>query len=432
MDGDNFVNIIVPKPFKELFQPTKPWENLFYYGGRGGGKSTTVAISLLVDGSKRQQRGVCCREFQNSIEDSVHALFADLIEKYHFVNWVVQERRIFNRKTDSSIVFKGMHGSPQTIKSFEGADWAWVEEAQSVSADSVDVLIPTIRKAGSRIIWTMNRLTENDPAWERVAKNPDDLTYVCKVNSYDIETLLSDKTKHDREKMRRDNPELFEHIWLGEPLTAKTGSVFGKQMAQAREDGRISTVPYDGSTGVYTAWDLGVSDSTVIWFFQNIAGYINFIDYYEGSGEDLGHYISVLKSKPYNYATHFLPHDAMHRELQNNKTRVEFFADNGITNVEVLRPTKFKLDQNDIDLVARPKLSLCRFDEKKCQRGIDCLRAYHFSYDDKNKLLRDKPEHDWSSHASSAFIYALIAETEYVLPTMSQTVRSYVPRMFRK
>jgi hypothetical protein len=221
-------------------------------------------------------------------------------------------------------------------------------------------------------------------------------------------------------------------VWLGEPMTSKTGSVFGKQLAQARSDGRITKVPYDASTGVYTAWDLGIGDSTVIWFFQTVGNEIHFIDHYEGSNEDLGHYISYIQNKPYQYTTHFLPHDSKARELQTGMTRVEFFNNHGIYNIEVLRPTNFSLGQDDIDLVARPKFSLCWFDEEKCQRGLECLRAYHYEYDNKNKLLRNKPEHDWSSHSSSAFIYALMAKTEQLDIKLKVKFKSYTPKAFRK
>lgn len=434
MQEEGVIEFQVPAPFLELFKPSKSWRHLVFHGGRSSGKSTQVATSRLISGGERRERGLCTREFQNSISESVHQLFRDLIEKYQFTDWEVQKEIIRNVKTGSEIYFKGLHNNSQTIKSFEGVDWCWVEEAQSVSMESIDTLVPTIRKKGSFLIWTMNRLTENDPVWERIASKPDERTYVAKVNSDAIEELLSDEIIHEREKMRKDNPELFEHVWLGEPLTANTGSVFGKQLALAREQGRIGKVPYDGGGGVYTAWDLGIGDSTAIWFFQVVGQEIHYIDYYESSGEDLGHYIAYIQNKPWagNYAKHFIPHDSRQRELQTGKTRVDFFQDHGIYNIEVLRATNFTPGQDDIDLVARPKFSLCWFDEEGCQRGLECLRAYHYDYDERNKLLRSKPKHDWSSHAASAFIYSLIANTESVMPQSKIRIKTYTPKAFRK
>ena len=426
------LKIEVPKEFKVLFDLDSDLRHIVLYGGRASGKSTSVALSLLVLGMNKKLRILCTREVQNSIADSVHKLLSDLISKYKLNTWEVQKDIIRNKQTGSEIFFKGLHNNSQSIKSIEGIDIVWVEEAQSVSADSINTLVPTIRKTGSRLIWTFNRLTENDPVWELIVKKADNRTFVQKINSDAIESLLSKEIIEEREKMRTDNPEMFDHVWLGEPMTAKTGSVFGKQLAQARSEGRITKVPYDASTGVYTAWDLGIGDSTVIWFFQVVGREIHFIDHYEGSNEDLGHYISHIQNKPYQYTTHFLPHDSKARELQTGMTRVEFFNNHGIYNIEVLRPTNFSLGQDDIDLVARPKFSLCWFDEEKCQRGLECLRAYHYEYDNKNKLLRNKPEHDWSSHSSSAFIYALMAKTEQLDVKLKVKFKSYTPKAFRK
>lgn len=423
--------IDIPDAFIELFQPSKKWRHILYHGGRSSGKSTTVAIYLVTLATNRPVRILCCREVQRSIKESVHRLLSDCIQKYKLPGWTITEETLRNRN-GSEFIFKGLHGNDQDVKSTEGVDICWVEEAQSVSMNSIDVLIPTIRKDGSFLIWTMNRLTEEDPVWNRIAKNPDERTYVRQVNSDEIELLLSPEVIHEREKMRKDNPELFEHVWLGQPLTANTGSVFGKQLAQAREDGRIGSVPYDDALGCYTAWDLGIGDATAIWFFQvTTGGEIHFIDHYESSGEDLGHYISVIQNKPYQYNKHFLPHDANARELQTNMTRADFFRNRGINNVEVLRPTKFTLGTDDISLVARPKFSKCWFDEEKCRRGLECLRAYHYEYDDKNKLLKDKPCHDWSSHSSSAFIYAMMAETEQIEVTTHINFKTFTPEAFR-
>lgn len=427
------VEFIVPDVYKELYQPSKPWRHYAYYGGRASGKSTQVGGCVLLSGMMRRERGLCAREIQNSIAESVHQLLRDQIEKYNLTSWEVQKEIIRNKKTGSEIYFKGLHNNSQSIKSFEGVDWCWVEEAQSVSAESIHTLVPTIRKPGSRFYWTFNPLTEHDPVWELIAGKPDENTYVKMVNSEAIEELLSPEIIAEREKMRIDNPDMFAHVWLGQPLTSKTGTVFGKQLAQAEIDGRIGSVPYDASAPVYTAFDLGIGDSTAIWWYQLIGQEIHFIDHYEGSGEELGHYISVLRNKPYNYATHYLPHDAKQRELQTGMTRVEFFEQQGIHNVEVLRPTNFTLGQDDINLIARPKFSKVWIDREKCARGLECLRAYHYEYDEKNKLLKTRPEHDWSSHSSSAFIYALMSVTENAeYDQVKVKFKTYTPEAFRK
>ena len=426
------IDLQIPEQYKELFQPSKKWRHIVYKGGRSSGKSTQIAISRLVKGSHTKLRGLCTREIQNSIQESVYKLLCDQIDKMGLNDWQKFNDRLVNRRTGSEIFFKGLHNNIQSIKSIEGIDWCWVEEAQSVSAESINTLIPTIRKEGSELIWSYNPLTEHDAVQELIVDKADERTYVRHINSDEVEQLLSPEIIAEREKMKVDNPDMYAHVWLRQPLTSKTGTVFGKQIAQAEIDGRIGSVPYDASAGTYTAIDLGIGDSTAIWWFQLIGQEIHFIDHYESSGEELGHYISVIKNKPYNYTTHYLPHDAKQRELQTGLTRVEFFENNGIHNIEVLRPTNFTLGQDDINMIARPKFSKVWIDRDKCARGLQCLRAYHYEYDEKNKLLKDKPEHDWSSHSSSAFIYALMAAQE---STEAQQVniqfKTFVPKEFR-
>ena len=425
------ISVDIPEPFHELAEPSKQWRYYGYKGGRSSGKSTTVALLLLIKATAQPLRILAAREFQNSIADSVHRLMADLIAKYKLPNWEVGREYIRNAN-GSEVFFKGIRNNAQSIRSLEAIDICYVEEAASISSESLEILLPTVRKAGSYFVFVWNPLTEHDAIWDRIFKNPDERTYLKTVNSTDIEKLLSPEIIAEREKMRRENPELFEHVWLGKTLTANTGSIYGKQLAQAREDGRIGSVPYDGSAPVYAALDLGVGDSTAICFFQTVGQEIHFIDYYESSGEDLAHYIGVLSNKPWEYRQIFLPHDARARELQTGKTREEFFRDHGYNNVTILRPSKLVLGQDDINMTARPKFSRCWFDEVKCARLLECLRAYHYEYDDKNKLLKDRPHHDWSSHAADAFMYSLIAETEQVEVQTKINFKVYTPPAFNQ
>ena len=423
------IEVDIPQPFHELAEPSKQWRYYGYKGGRSSGKSTTVALLLLIKATAQPLRILAAREFQNSIADSVHRLMADLIAKYKLPNWEVGREYIRNTN-GSEVFFKGIRNNAQSIRSLEAIDICYIEEAASISSESLEILLPTVRKAGSYFVFVWNPLTEHDAIWDRIFKNPDERTYLKTVNSTDIEKLLSPEIIAEREKMRRENPELFEHVWLGKTLTANTGSIYGRQLAQAREDGRIGKVPYDGSAPVYAALDLGVGDSTAICFFQTVGQEIHFIDYYESSGEDLAHYIGVLSNKPWEYRQIFLPHDARARELQTGKTREEFFRDHGYNNVTILRPSKLILGQDDINMTARPKFSRCWFDETKCARLLECLRAYHYEYDDKNKLLKDKPHHDWASHAADAFMYSLIAETEQIEVQTKITFKTFTPQAF--
>lgn len=211
--------ILLAKVYKELFN-TK-WRHIVYHGGRGSGKSTAVAYSLLLRGRQTKLRILATREYQNSISDSVHKLLKDLIEKHGFTDYIVQNDTIKNTITGTEFIFKGLKKDSQAIKSLEGIDIAWVEEAQSITESSIDILIPTIRKAGSQLIWTFNRLTELDPVYVKLCMHPSDDTFVARVNSDILESIgqLPQVLIDEREKSRaNDDPDLFAHIWLGEPI----------------------------------------------------------------------------------------------------------------------------------------------------------------------------------------------------------------------
>lgn len=205
--------------YKQLF--IKQWRHIVYHGGRGSGKSTAVAYALLLRGRQSKLRILCTRELQNSIADSVHKLLKDLIEKHGFTDYIVQNDTIRNSLTGTEFIFKGLKKDSQAIKSLEGVDICWVEEAQTISEGSIDILIPTIRKDGSQLMWTFNRLTELDPVYVRLCLKPTPDTFIAHVNSDTLEAIgqLPKTLIDEREKSRKnDPPDLFAHIWLGEPI----------------------------------------------------------------------------------------------------------------------------------------------------------------------------------------------------------------------
>lgn len=182
---------------------------------------------------------------------------------------------------------------------------------------------------------------------------------------------------------------------------AVVGAYYGKLMAKAEEDGRITGVPYDPAAQVWTAWDLGISDSTAIWFAQQIGREIHIIDYYEQSGADLGHYVKMLGEKPYIYAGHIVPHDAQAKELGTGKSRLEVLQTLGVKNITVAAMHRVEDGINGV----RTVIPRCWFDAKKCSPGIDALKLYRAEYDDKLKTLKPRPVHDWASHGADAFRY---------------------------
>lgn len=197
------------------------------------------------------------------------------------------------------------------------------------------------------------------------------------------------------------NYELYEQEFETSFTAPLQGAYYGAAMRQAQDDGRITSVPYDASVPVYTSWDLGYDDANAIWFFQNAGKEVHVIDYYENSGESLGHYVNILREKPYTYGTAFLPHDANAHELQTGKTRAQALRDLGIGEQKVLE----RGDRMDGIEAVRTFLSRCWFDESKCEKGIRALKNYHKEFDNKRKTFRNTPEHDWSSNGADSFRY---------------------------
>ena len=177
------------------------------------------------------------------------------------------------------------------------------------------------------------------------------------------------------------------------------GSYYGSILDLAEQDGRICNVPYDPALPVITAWDLGMGDSTGIWFIQDAKTEYRIIDYYETSGEGFGYYAKYLMAKPYVYSEHIMPHDIRVRELGTGKSRYEAAQALGIKPITICP----SLPVDDGINAVRSVLSKCYFDKTKCSQGIDALRSYHKEYDDKRKEYKNKPYHDWSSHGSDSF-----------------------------
>lgn len=255
--------------FRELFNPA--WRNIVFYGGRNSGKSYHTALALLIMGRENPLRILCTREVQNTIRDSVHKLLGDIIEKYNFNDYEITKDSIRIVKVDASgkeyvyteFIFKGLKHNVNEIKSTEGVDISWCEEAQSLSKASLDILSPTIRKPGSRMIFTFNRFTELDPVYVRYVMEHPANTYVAKVN-YDVlerAGLLSDVIKQEIEN-DRENPDLFAHKWLGEPLGQPELAIISRS---AILEAMQRSVPDDGAVEVGVDVARMGNDRTTFW-----------------------------------------------------------------------------------------------------------------------------------------------------------------------
>lgn len=196
----------------------------------------------------------------------------------------------------------------------------------------------------------------------------------------------------------------FEQEFLCSFEAAIQGAYYATEMRAVMDDGRITRVPYEPSKPVVTAWDLGIGDSTAIWFMQQVGPERRVIDFYESSGVGLDHYVTMLNERSYIYGEHILPHDVRVKELGSGKSRIETLDELGIRDVTIAP----QLRVDDGIQAVRSFLATCWFDEEKTRRGVEALKQYRRDFDEKGKTWRARPMHDWTSHASDAFRYLAV------------------------
>lgn len=202
-------------------------------------------------------------------------------------------------------------------------------------------------------------------------------------------------------------PEQYAQEFECEFEVPALGAIYANEMGRAKSDKRIASVPYDPALLVDTAWDLGIGDSTAIWFYQAVRGEVHAIDYYENHGQPITHYLSELASKPYKYGKHHVPHDAEGRELGTGKSIADLMK--GANYWPTIVP-KLGLEAGiNATRVLFPRVW---FDETKCKAGLDCLMNYRRSFNARLGEFKDEPVHDWASHGADAFRYLAVAYSE--------------------
>lgn len=214
--------IQIASEYRRLFD--NDWREAAIYGGRFSLKSHTIARYLLIQARMKKCRIACFREFQNSIAESSHQLLADLIKEYELNEFVVTNNAIVNSLNGSDFIFKGLHHNEQSVKSIEGIDIAWVEEAQTVSQTSLEVLTPTVRSEGSKIIYSYNRLLENDPVHTRIVIEGRPNSLIINVN-YDVALKygwMPDVIRLEMEDDKEKRPALYKTKWLGLPASLES------------------------------------------------------------------------------------------------------------------------------------------------------------------------------------------------------------------
>lgn len=264
-----------------------------------------------------------------------------------------------------------------------------------------EVLRPSLADKKGWCVWIGTPKGHNSfyETWQRAQDDPD--WFSLRLRASETGIIDKDELREARNSMSEDQ---FRQEWETDFEAAIQGAYYGKEMRELEESQRICPVPYDKSSEVIVSFDLGIGDATSMWFAQYIGREIHVIDFYEANGVGLDHYVKVMREKPYVYGDIILPHDAEAKELGTGKSRVEILEGLGLRNMRIAP----KLSVEDGIQAARAMLGKCWFDRDKCKQGVESLKQYRKEYDEKNKVFKQRPLHDWSSHAADSFRYLAV------------------------
>lgn len=356
---------------------------------------------------RRGFRGVCIREVQKSLKESAKRLIEDQLANYRLgeADGFKVFREVISTPGDGLIIFQGMADhTAESIKSLEGIDVAWVEEAQSLSPRSLQLLRPTIRKDASEIWFSWNPRRQTDPIdlMLRSATPPTDAVTV-RAN-YSDNMWFPKVLEQERLDCLATQPDQYPHIWEGEYATVLTGAYYAEHLAKAKLEGRISNVAADPLMTYRAFWDIGgtglKADATAIWVCQFVGREIRVLDYYESQSQPLATHLGWLRERGFAKALCILPHDAEHG---NNLVQTNY--------ITAIREAGFDADviKNQGPGAAMLRVEAARrlfpsiwFNRLTTQAGLDALGWYHEKRDEARNIGLG-PDHDWSSHGADAF-----------------------------
>lgn len=402
----------------EVFAPLlEPARFKGAWGGRGSGKSQffgglIVEESLAAPGEMGEGlKTVCIREVQKSLKHSAKSLIEGTLRRHGLGE--ADGFKVFNEviKTpgDGLIIFQGMQDhTADSIKSLEGFHRAWVEEAQSLSKFSLDLLRPTIRwedrQRGlkSQLLFSWNPRRKTDAVeFLRAPDKPED-SVVVQANWRD-NPWFPDVLEQERQETLKADPDGYDHIWEGGFATVTSGAYYARHISEARASGRIGIVPRDPLLEVRAYWDIGGTgaraDATAIWLVQFVGKEIRWLDHYEASGQPLETHVAWLRSRGYPVTTCVLPHDGATHDKVFAVSYESALRQAGF-NVQVIPNQGRGAAMARIEALRRLFPS-CWFHEASTSAGLDALGWYHEKRDDARGIGLG-PEHDWSSHSADA------------------------------
>lgn len=357
-------------------------------------------------------RSVCIREVQKSLKESAKRLVEDKIEKFGLTEAMGFKVLRENIETPGGgqIIFQGMQDhTADSIKSLEGFGTAWVEEAQTLSERSLELLRPTIRDEGSEIWFSWNPHRASDPV-DKLLRGPNEPTGSIVVRcNWNQNPWFPSVLAAERQDCEVNEPDKYGHIWEGEYARVLKGAYYANLLEQAEREDRIGNVGKDPILPIYAFWDIGgtsaKSDATAIWIAQMVGEEPRVLNYYEAVGQPMAEHIGWLHSAGYQNAIMILPHDGVKHDIVHQITPRGMLSQAGFQ-CEVVPNQGHGAALKRIDAVRR-LLPRIRFERDTTEAGREALGWYHERWDEKRNTGLG-PEHDWASHGADAF--GLLAE----------------------
>jgi len=391
------VNAWFPSKLKDLFRPHR---YKIAYGGRGSGKSWAFARALLIKGSQEKTRILCAREVQKSIKQSVHQLLCDQIQDLQLGSFYEVLDTEIRGANGTLISFAGLAShTVESVKSFEGCDVVWIEEAQTVCKKSWTILIPTIRKNDSEIWLSFNPALDTDETYIRFVENTPPNSMCVKINYNDnkhFPGVLEKERAHDKGTLSDDE---YRNIWEGDCKAAVDGAIYAGEIAKAISEGRVCNVPYDPLLKVHIVFDLGWNDAMFISLVQKGVADGRIIESIEDSHKTLAQYSVMLKEKKYNWGTVYLPHDGGNKDFKTGVSSQAIMERLGWT-VEVLSRDSVEEGIK----IARQNFPRFYFDKTKAKSIFSSLKRYRRQIPTLTNEPT-KPLHDDASHGADNFRY---------------------------
>lgn len=403
------LRIEVAPVFEPLLEPSRykgAW------GGRGSGKSQAFADLLIIEALKRPGfRALCCREIQKSLKESAKRLIESKIEDYGLGSLFDCQSAEIKTPGGGLIAFAGLQDhTSESIKSYEGFDAAWVEEAQTVSHRSLNLLRPTIRKPESELWFSWNPRFDTDAVDEMLRGEETPTGSVVVRANWNDNPWFPAELEQERIDCQRQQPEQYDHIWEGGYATVADGAYYARHIAEAREQGRITTLAKDPLLSTRAYWDIGVRDAAAIWIVQQKGEQIKFLDHYEAEGQNLAAHLNWLRSAGHDIAEQVLPHDGAKVDALT-AIRYEDHIRNAGFAVRTVPNQGRGAAMKRIE-AARNLFSRMSFDETRCAKGLKAIGWYHEKKNDGGYGVG--PNHDWSSHSADAFGLAAVDYKEPV------------------